>query len=99
MEKNNIKFKYLMGVWKTLPNYPTKEDIIYEISLYLLKDKRPNGEFSPQTFNSIFGSRWERDSHGQIIKKMIEDGDFIETKKSTASKIWYKINNNPYYKN
>ena len=88
-----------MGVWKTLPDYPTKEDIVYEISLYLLKDKRPNGEVSPQTFNSIFGSRWESESHGDIIKKMIEDGDFIETKKSTASKIWYRINNNPYYKN
>ena len=88
-----------MGVWKNLSNYPSKEDIVYEISLYLLKDKRPNGEFSSQTLNSIFGSKWEGESHGQVIKKMIADGDFIETKKITASKIWYKINNNPYYKN
>jgi len=97
MNRNKIKFKYLLGVWKTLPEYPTPEDVIYELSLYLLKDGRPNGEFSPQTLKSVFGGGWESNKHGEIIKKMITDGDFEETKKSTAAKKWYKISKNPYY--
>lgn len=97
MNKNKIKFKYILGLWKTMPQYPTTEDIVYEVSLYLLKDGRPNGEFSTQTFNSIFGSSWEKSKHGEIIKKMIINGDLGETKKSTAAKKWYRINKNPYY--
>jgi len=42
MDKNKIKFKYLMNLWRTLPDYPTKEDAIYELNVYLLKDGRPN---------------------------------------------------------
>jgi hypothetical protein len=97
MNKNNIKFKYLLGLWKTMPQYPTKEDVVYEISLYLLKDKRPNGDFSEQTFNSIFGKNWKNEKSGDIISEMLENNDIIETKKSTPSKKWYTIKNNPYY--
>ena len=96
MDKNKIKFKYILGLWKTMPDYPTKDDIVYELSLFLFKDKRPGGEFSQQTFNSVFGSSWEKTKHGEIINGMIESGEFEETKKSTASKKWYKIKNNPY---
>jgi hypothetical protein len=99
MNKNKIKFKYILGLWKTMPQYPTTEDIVYEVSLYLLKDGRPDGEFSTQTFNSIFGSSWQKNKHGEIIKKMIISGDLEETKKSTAAKKWYRINKNPYYNN
>jgi hypothetical protein len=96
MNKDKIKFKYILGLWKTMPEYPTGEDIIYELSLFLFKDKRPNGEFSHQTFNSVFGSSWETTKHGDLVKQMVESGEFTETKKSTASKKWYKIKNNPY---
>jgi hypothetical protein len=97
MNRNKIKFKYLLGVWKTLPEYPTSDDIVYELSLYLLKDGRPHGEFSIQTLRSVFGPSWETNKHGEIIKKMIDAGDFEETKKSSASKKWYRISKTPYY--
>ena len=99
MNRNKIKFKYLLSVWKTMPDYPTQEDVVYELSLYLIKDGRPNGEFSPQTLKSVFGAGWEKNKHGEIIEKMMNKGDFEETKKSTVAKKWYKIKNNPYYKN
>ena len=31
------------------------------------------------------------------IDEMIKDGDFEETSKSSATKRWYRIKNNPYY--
>ena len=97
METNKIKFKYLLGVWKNLPEYPTPEDIVYELNVYLIKDGRPDGDFSRQTFNSIYGNDWEISKHGSIIESMFQSGDFIETDKSSESKKWYKIKNNNYY--
>jgi hypothetical protein len=92
MNKNKIKFKYLLNVWKSLPNYPTKEDVAYEISVFLIKDGRSNGDISMQTFNSIYGSSWEKTKHGEVIKEMMTNGDLKESEKSSPSKKWYKLN-------
>ena len=62
-----------------------------------MKDKRPNGDFSEQTFNSIFGKNWKAEKAGEIISEMISTEDITETKKSNSSKRWYTIKNNPYY--
>jgi hypothetical protein len=78
-----------MGLWKSLPSYPTKEDVKYEISIFLLKEGRSNSEFSSQTLNSVYGSKWDTLPQGQVIKSMIESGEISETKKSTPSKKWY----------
>ena len=86
-----------MGLWKTLPEYPNTDDIIYEISLYLMEDGRPNGEFSEQTFNSIFGKNWAQEKTGDIISEMIEAGSIKEIDKKSGNKKWYTIKDNPYY--
>jgi hypothetical protein len=99
MEKNKIKFKYLMGVWKNLPEYPTKEDIIYELSVYLLKDGRPNGDFTLQTFNSVFGQGWAKTKHGDVIKKLIEDGDFVAQNTEDLKKSKFSLLVKPDYCN
>lgn len=97
MEKNKLKFKYLLGIWKDLPQYPTKEDLIYELNSYLIKDGRPDGEFSDQTFNSFLPIGWEKGDHGKIIKELIETGEFEKSERSIGNKNWYKIKNNPHY--
>ena len=28
MNKDQIKFKYILGLWKSLPTYPTNEDLV-----------------------------------------------------------------------
>ena len=86
-----------MGIWKMLPDYPTSDDVIYEISLYLMKDGRPNGDFSEQTFNSIFGKSWNSEKIGTVISSMLESGSMEETDKKSGNKKWYRIKNNPYY--
>lgn len=80
-----------------MSGYPTKEDIIYELSSYLVKDGRPNGSFSIQTLNAPFGPEWEKTKIKDVVEKMIEDGDFEIDAKKISSKTWYKIKNNPYY--
>jgi hypothetical protein len=66
------------------------------MSLFLIKDGRPNGEFSPQTFKSVFGTNWDK-SHGDVISDMLDSKDFEESNKSTETKKWYRIRNNIYY--
>lgn len=85
-----------MNLWKSLPEYPTKEDIIYELSFYLAKDGRPGGEFTMQTFNSAFGSDWTKTKHNDVIEKMISDGDFIESGVYAGNKK-YKLKEVPRY--
>jgi hypothetical protein len=97
MDRNKIKLKYLLNIWKTLPNYPTIEDAIYEINLFLLKEGKPNGDFSVSNYKTIFRSNWEK-SHIKIIEEMIENSIIEESSKSKDSKKIYKISNNPYYK-
>lgn len=97
MEKNKLKMKYLLGIWKDLPEYPTKEDVIYELNSYLVKDGRPDGDFSDQTFNSFLPHKWEKSKHGKVVNELIESGIFEKSEKSVGNKNWYKIKNNPHY--
>ena len=85
-----------MGIWKELPGYPSSEDVIFELNSYLVRDGRPNGEFSLQTFNSFLGNDWENSPHGSVINKLIDDGIF-EKEKAKRDKIFFKIKNNPHY--
>lgn len=96
MDVDKIKMKYHMGVWKEIPGYPTPEDIIYELNLYLDKEGRSNKEFSESTFNSFLPKGWENSDHGKIIRSMIESGEFERIEKNTGGKSWYVIRNNPH---
>jgi hypothetical protein len=80
-----------------MPDYPTKEDVVYELSVYLMKDGRPNGSFSIQTLKAPFGPNWEETKFKTLVDEMIESGEFELDDKKSSSKVWYKIKNNPYY--
>ena len=97
MEKNKLKMKYHMGIWKELPAYPTEEDVIFELNSYLVRDGRPQGEFSEQTFNSFFPANWEKNKHGELVRSLIEKGIFEKQKTKQTSKTTYKIKDNPHY--
>lgn len=96
MDKNKVKMKYHMGIWKELPEYPTEEDVIFELNSYLIRDGRPQGEFSEQTFNSFLPNGWESKKYGEIIRSLMEKGIF-EKQKSKGNKTVFKIKDNPHY--
>ena len=97
MNRNKIKIKYLLNLWKSLPEYPTQEDVVYEITSYLFKEGKRNGPFSIQTLNGVFGSGWEETKIKDIVEQMIETGEFEVDPKTSGDKKWYKIKDNPYY--
>jgi len=73
-----------------MPDYPTKEDVIYELNVYLTKDGRPNGSFSLQTLKAPFGPNWEETKFKQIVDEMIKTGEFEVDTKKVSPKVWYK---------
>jgi hypothetical protein len=97
MNNDKVKFKYLMNLWKSLPDYPTEEDIIYELSSYMVKDGRSSGEFTTQTFNSVFGRGWMETKHAEVIQNMLDSGIFIESENSKPDRIKYILNETPIY--
>jgi hypothetical protein len=97
MEKNKLKMKYHMGIWKELPSYPCEEDVIFELNSYLVRDGRPQGEFSDQTFNSFFPAGWEGKKQGEVVKSLIEKGIFEKQKTKKDGTSVYKIKDNPHY--
>lgn len=100
MTQENIPVKYTLGMWKTLPQYPTKLDVLYEIYNYSFRQEK--AEFSEQTFNSIWydekgSGNWKGTKIEILVKDLIKDGTIKEAKK-TGDKVWYTLNNkqNPF---
>lgn len=76
-----------MNLWKSIPGYPTEEDVIYEISSYLHIENKDSFSFS--TLNSLYGKNWEnKGKHAELI----ESSDKIKKiDKKTGGKDWYEI--------
>lgn len=86
-----------MNLWKSMSSYPTQEDLVYELCSYLEKDGRPGGEFTLQTFNSIWGSKWMETKHYELVQQMLNDGFFTESSGQGSNKVKYKIKDTPGY--
>lgn len=97
MKREKIKLKYIMGLWKHLPGYPSQDDLVYEISIFLAKDGRPNGEFTRQTLKSAFGKTWESDGHLEVLNEMLQLGSIQKSPGKDELKSKFRILSNPYY--
>lgn len=101
MNNDKVPFKYLLNLWKSRPNYPTKLDVLYEVYSYVLKNMKGQ-EFSEQTFNSIWPdssgvANWKGTPIEPHLNEMLSDGTFVKTKES-GDKQWYRIDEvrNPF---
>lgn len=100
INQDNTPIKYLMNVWKSLPNYPTKLDVLYEICTFLTKSEKT--EFSEQTLNGLWCdskgvASWRGTKLEDGYNKLMEEG-FFKLNKSVNGKDWYQINEekNPF---
>lgn len=84
-KNKNLAIKYALGFQSILPEYPTLEDIEFEILDYIIKPNQSNFndlKFSNKTLKYIFGNRLE-DKEFTIkiinsIKKLLEKGSFYK---------------------
>lgn len=100
MTQENIPIKYTLGMWKSLPQYPTKLDVLYEIYNHGFKNDKP--EFSEQTLNSLWfdekgAGNWKGTRKETFFNELLKDGTITESKK-TGDKAWYVIEDklNPF---
>lgn len=91
MRREKIKYKYLLGLWKTIPGYPKEEDVRYELENFLSKEGKAKNEISEQNMTTIFGIGWEKNDHGAIIMGMVDKGELIPLEKKPGSKKVYKL--------
>jgi hypothetical protein len=92
MLTENTPIKYHLGMWKSLPGYPTSSDFLFEVTSYLEKNSR-TGEFTEQTFNAAIGPKW-RDTHERVFGELLESGDI--TTEVRGDKTVYRVKNNPF---
>jgi len=100
MTQENVPVKYTMGIWKALPVYPTKLDVLYEIYSHLFKNSKT--EFSEQTLNAIWfdekgSGNWKGTKYEFFFIELQKDSIFRETK-NVNGKSWLIIDEtkNPF---
>ena len=94
MDKNKLKIKYSLKIQRMHPSYPSREDILFEVYSYILKDGKV--EFSDVTMNYIWQDlegkpNWKGTDIEERFKELVRDGYIIEVKR-TGDKTWYKLN-------
>ena len=102
MNQELTPVKYLLGMWKTMPGYPTKLDTLYEIYNFLYKNEKK--EFSEQTLNGIWYdekgvANWKGTRRELWVKELISDGAIVVSRTEQfkgEDKDWYRIENNPF---
>jgi hypothetical protein len=100
MTQENIPVKYTMNIWKSLPVYPTKNDVLFEIYSYLFKNSKT--EFSEQTLNAIWfddkgSGNWKGTKYEYFFVELQKDSVFKEIK-NVNGKSWLVIDEqkNPF---
>jgi len=89
MNKNQLKMKYLMGLWKTLPNYPTAEDVFFELQTHLQKSGQSEGDLAASDFKSLWGSGWAGSPQFNRVSELVSQG--LLSQQGTPAKPKYKI--------
>lgn len=93
---DKLPIKYHIGIWKTLHGYPTRNDVLYELYVYV--SKKITDEFSEQTLNGIWydqegAANWKGTVYETHINDMMSDGTFKKVRTEEKSgKEWYTIN-------
>jgi len=75
--RKSVPIKYHLNLHKYLPNYPTKNDLIFDLIDKLSKNDKL--KFSISTINQIYKEKLEDESFKTKIKKYINE--LIEDKK------------------
>lgn len=57
MNKNKLKLKWILGIYKVLPSYPSQEDFLFEITEFHYQKDSLNDSFGKNVFKLIMGTK------------------------------------------
>jgi len=93
MDVAKVPVKYSLGLWKTLPSYPTRQDVIYEIHVWMTKNERI--DFTEQNMNWVFDVNgqptWVGTKIEEHFRGMINDGTIKKSDRVLNDTVRYII--------
>jgi len=93
---DKIKLKYILGIYKTSPDFPTGEDILYTM---IKRAADRSEDMSDITFTSTKVYKKLGEEYGKNIEKSLTelvDTKQVEVIRETKDSNTYRILNNPY---
>lgn len=96
INEDKLPIKYVLGVEKDLPDYPTAFDILLaEIKLCVRMPDRHKGNF---TLHALKTYRFPETSEEHLVESIQEllELDLVETLNTTEGKESWKIKTNPF---
>lgn len=96
INEDKLPIKYILGVEKDLPDYPTAFDILLaEIKLCVRMPDRHKGNF---TLHALKTYRFPETSEEHLVESIQEllELDLVETLNTTEGKESWKIKTNPF---
>jgi hypothetical protein len=71
-DPNKIKMKYTLGIWRDLPEYPQKEDVIFELISTIAKISDGKWEITEKQLDSFFAKYPEFNQKEEVIQILEE---------------------------
>jgi hypothetical protein len=90
MNEDKLKIKYILGTYKDSPDYPTLEDMMFQIINFNIINNK-NNIISNLDVKKIF----ESDDENRILE-ILQKENFLLLEKVLKSKTNYKIIKNPF---
>lgn len=57
MNKKKLKLKWILGIHKVLPNFPDREDLLFDLVDYLYQRDSLKEFFNKNIFKMVYGSK------------------------------------------
>lgn len=71
-DPNKIKMKYTLGIWRDLPGYPQKEDVIFELISTIAKISDGKWEITEKQLDSFFAKYPDFEQKEEVLQILEE---------------------------
>lgn len=93
IDPNQLKVKYVLGNWASLPNYPDAEDLLYEAIRDYCAWANERMRITDVSLVKRYGI--DRDRANELMQHLVVKG-FATVFKSTDTRTTYELIQNPY---
>jgi len=96
IDYNKLKLKYIFGNYKDIDSYPTTEDAIYSVIIWMISNNKKDEDFSfsDKHFQKILEVE-DNDKISLLLNECVKLG-YLEHLKDTNIKSVYKLVKNPF---
>lgn len=90
-----MKLKYRYRVHNLLESYPTEEDALFEIHLFLSERGKEKEEWSDLGIKGAFSRKLSEEDISKLLESLVTQG-FLASRAGAGKRKYYTITNNPF---